>query len=177
VCEYVDKLRTGLRLAFQQASSRNKFTAAKQKERYDKRARKSDFDIGDLVYVNRSEPSEGLTPKLQPRWMGPYLVCLIMGDELMVQPEGERGKTLWIHKNQCKPFQRLKPEAVEQTESWPEPSGREDSQQEDGDSHKNPHQPAVNSPSEDESDSESESEEGPREEYNLRPRQPIYYGK
>lgn len=49
-----------------------------------------------------------------------YIACLVMGDEVMVQPEGKQGKTVWVHKNDCKLFlcrgTRLPPD------DWPEPS-------------------------------------------------------
>jgi hypothetical protein len=124
--EYVDELRTGLQLAFQEATHHNLAAASRQKAWYDRKARKADFQIGSSVFIRRVDPIEGLTPKLLPRWMGPFLVCLVMGDEVLVQPMRQRGKTKWVHVNDCKPF-GPRSEAV--AENWPEPFGTDEKEE------------------------------------------------
>jgi hypothetical protein len=169
VCEYVDELRTGLQMAFLQTTTANKAAAEKQKSRYDRKANSHAFSIGDSVFINRVDPSIGTTLKLEPRWMGPYLVCLVMGDELLVQPEGKRGKTIWVHKNQCKPF--TKPVEQLDQDGWPEPSVHVDDA------------PRSDSENSDTEDSESDGDDstgtgGPDQHqgYDLRPRPARYYG-
>ena len=117
-CEYIDKLRTGLQLAFAKASRANTVAASGQKARYDQKARMVEFQEGDLVFIRQVEPSEGLTPKLHPSWMGPCLVCAILGDELLVKPEDQRIKARWVHINDCKPFTRRRVNDA----LWPEPA-------------------------------------------------------
>lgn len=45
--------------------------AGRQKALYDKKARLVTLQIGDSIYIQRVDPVEGLTPKLQSKWMGP----------------------------------------------------------------------------------------------------------
>lgn len=90
-----------------------------------------------------------------------------MRDELLVQREGRRGKPVWVHRNQCKPFCKTVPDT---SNKWPEPSGEADpmldgGQSDDSDSNHSPEKIA------------SLEDEVNREEYQLRPRVAVYYGQ
>lgn len=170
VFEYVDELRTGLQVAFQQTTAANQAAAAQQKAHYDKKARIHDYCVGDTVFINRADHAEGLTPKLQPNWMGPYIVCLVMGDELLVQPEGRRGKTIWVHKNQSKPYRKRESGNMD-IHQWPEPSAvaaEPEPEFEVPETEAHPEEEGT------QSSDESDVDEGPRV-HNLRPRNPVYY--
>ena len=161
----VNELRTGLKLAFDSSLKTNTVAAA-----YDGEARKVDFQVGDSVFINRPDNSQGLFSKLKPRWMGLYLICLVMGDEIMVQPEGKRGVTRWVHVNQCKMYRER---VVIPQEQWPEASGFLEEESETGAEIPEGinHQVSLTPVREPE-----ESGESVRSNYNLRSRVPVYYG-
>ena len=178
VNDYVDKLRGGLHAAFRATALALQSAASNQKALYDRKARHVDFQIGDAVFIQRVDPVEGLTPKLQPKWMGPYIICLVMGDEVLVQPEGKRGNTKWVHKNQCKPFKVRCPASNEGNDALAsaEPSSTDGDNGSPDDS-----QLTVSGESDRVADVVRPAEgEEPRdmanEGYNLRPRVPVYYG-
>ena len=46
----------------------------RQKRNYDFRQHRIDYEPGDPVFVRNETRKKGYSPKLQPRWSGPYMV-------------------------------------------------------------------------------------------------------
>ncbi|KAK3919724.1 Retrovirus-related Pol polyprotein from transposon 412 [Frankliniella fusca] len=78
--EYQAWLQDRLRHLHHQARDYAAAVALRQKERYDVRARRPAFDVGDLVWLFEPRRRVGRTPKLECWWTGPWKVLSILND-------------------------------------------------------------------------------------------------
>lgn len=81
-----------------------------QKKYHNRNTNPSNLQVGEKVYLLRPAPQVGLTPKLQPKYKGPFILTLILGKDGLVGPvlPGRR-KPTWVHLNHIK---RVIPRAV-----------------------------------------------------------------
>ena len=55
------------------------------------------------MYLKRPTAKPGLTPKLHPKYKGPYLLTCILGKNGLIGPTTPgRGKTMWVHLDHLK---------------------------------------------------------------------------
>ena len=102
--EYTMKLRNSLESSYHTVRDRLKLTQRRQKNLYDKRARGSPFDKGDLVWVHSPAVPRGKSPKFHCPWNGPYCVKKKINDVLYrVKDVKNPRRTTVVH------FDRLKP--------------------------------------------------------------------
>lgn len=73
---YMEGIRRNLRRAWEYARAQLDFTAVRQKEYYDRRARPRRFEDGDVVF--RFCPPKAQR-KTGPKWDGPYIVLRLIG--------------------------------------------------------------------------------------------------
>lgn len=85
--EYAESLKERIAEAFKLARSNMQKSAELQKQAYDRQVKLSCIAEVDKVYVRRPHPAAGLTSKLQPEFMGTYVVLRREGISLIVKPE------------------------------------------------------------------------------------------
>ena len=92
--ETIRNLRNRI-IALQQIAHENQMRAAQsQRKFHDAHAQAHTFKVGDIVhYYKPSEVERGVTTKLAYKWLGPYKVKKVIGDNTFVL-EDEDGKTL-----------------------------------------------------------------------------------
>ena len=77
--EYVSHLQNRLRGCFEEVRNHLKQTGEKQKRYYDLRAHGNDYKPGDTVYLREKTRKKQISPKLAPKWKGPYLIIKRFG--------------------------------------------------------------------------------------------------
>lgn len=84
VPEYLRGLQDTLRCAFQTARENMQTAQRRQKVDYDTRSplRQTKFEVGDLVYMKNCNHVVGISRKLQPIMMGPYIVTKVISSIL-----------------------------------------------------------------------------------------------
>ena len=92
--EYIGKLKERLESCFQAVRSHLKDYGERQRKYYNLKKRGEDFKIGQLVYAMEKTRKIGVSPKLSPRWKGPYLVIQKCGGVYEVQVNSRSSKLL-----------------------------------------------------------------------------------
>ena len=77
--EFVDSKLEVMRSAYESVRNRLKRSAERQKRYYDLRVKAASFQKGDLVWLYSTRRKQGLTPKWQRRYTGPYAVLESVG--------------------------------------------------------------------------------------------------
>ena len=181
--EYVDQLQQKLKDIFDLVRENNSKASAQQKKYHDRRVNPSNLQPGDTVFLMRPHPKVGISPKLQPRFQGPYALLLILGHNGLVSA---RGKSFWVHLNHLKLVHVRRREPFDYEGAVEEEAGRESTEQEDldmtdseemtrdlvpGEEATTGHDADLRGDQEAEDSSEEESQlEGGRSRYNLRSR-------
>jgi len=85
---YVEELKGRLHQCFAEVRHQLKKSAERQKRYYNLRSHGDQHDRGDLVYLKETTRKKGVSPKLAPKWRGPYIVVARFGTvyEVMVSP-------------------------------------------------------------------------------------------
>ena len=78
--DYAAKLRDVMRVVHEKARRHLKEAGSRQKKNYDKKSTTVKYEEGPFVWLRKRTREKGLTPKLQPRWLGPYLIVTRMSD-------------------------------------------------------------------------------------------------
>ena len=76
--------------------------ASRRKEQYDSRVRASQFVPGQLVYYFYPRRRQGLSPKWQRLYTGPYHVIRLIDDHTVVIQKNKRSKFLVVHRDKLK---------------------------------------------------------------------------
>ena len=104
--DYVRNLRNNLSIAYERARKHLKQSAMRQKSHYDKGARGKKVEKGDFVWLSKKATKRGLSPKLDTRWEGPYLVVKKLSDVVYrIQRNGPRGILKVVHYDRLKVYQ------------------------------------------------------------------------
>lgn len=69
-----------VQLAQQLARDNLKKAQKKDKHYYDQNAIKSNFKVEDEVWLHNKARKKGLSPKLMPKWIGPFRITNKMSD-------------------------------------------------------------------------------------------------
>jgi len=72
--DYVQRLKKKLNDVHNDARRRLNLQSLRSKIRYDQRARKINFDIGQNVWSHNPRRERGKSPKLQSNWEGTYKI-------------------------------------------------------------------------------------------------------
>ncbi len=106
--EYATSVYRKLQHAFKFRQENQEHAHEQQKAQYDKKAKYTSYNVGDLVWLN--DPAHSRC-KLAPRWKGPYTikqnVQLADGYSVLyaIQPKGFPEKTPQVvHHNRLKPY-------------------------------------------------------------------------
>lgn len=77
--EYVQRLQTRLDKCFEEVRQHLKSFGERQKRYYNLSAHGNKFVSGDLVYLREKTRKKQVSPKLMPKWRGPYMVVKRFG--------------------------------------------------------------------------------------------------
>jgi hypothetical protein len=100
--EYVTKLRAELTYAYDLTRKKLKANAERQKRLYDKKKHGDELSLGQAVwYVNKLR-KKGVSPKLQPKWRGPFLIVR-KHNEILVEMQMTARKYITVHTDLLKP--------------------------------------------------------------------------
>lgn len=105
VSSYVSDLEKRLESAHELARIRLKQSACYQRRQYNLKADEATFEVGSAVMIRVGTKKVGLSPKLQPKWDGPYIVTHRLSDVVVRIQRGPRHKPKVLHVNRMKPFQ------------------------------------------------------------------------
>jgi hypothetical protein len=83
--QYIAEMKERLQDAFQQVRDNLKTYAERNKKYYDLRTHGDEHKVGDLVYVMKKTRKIGVSPKLDAKWNGPYIVLKTFGTIYEVQ--------------------------------------------------------------------------------------------
>ena len=100
--DYMANLEEGLQCAQTLARTHLKAQQARQKRDYDIRAVERAYNKGDLVLLLDHSRKVGLSPKLQPKWQGPWVVVAQVGP-VIYQIQGQKDKRV-VHHDRLKPY-------------------------------------------------------------------------
>ena len=110
--DYALALRERMRSAHEQARQKLAQAARHQKRTYDRKTERVCLQVGSFVWYFNPAKTKGLSPKLQRKWKGPYLITHKLSDVIYRIQRKPRGKMMVIH---C---DRLKPYVGEPLQSW-----------------------------------------------------------
>ena len=110
--DYAYTLRQRMRAAHQRARANFAQSARRQKKTYDQKVEGRPFAVGEFVWLHNAAKTKGLSPKLQRRWEGPYLIVHRLSDVTCRIQAKKRGKMKVVH------VDRLKPYIGEPPQSW-----------------------------------------------------------
>lgn len=118
--DYAYTLRQRMREAHERARKNCTESARRQKKDYDSKAGGSPLAVSDFVWLYNKAKTKGLSPKLQRRWEGPYLLIRQLSDVTCRIQAKRNGKMKVVH------VDRLKPYKGEPLQSWLEASESRD---------------------------------------------------
>ena len=102
--EYARHLRDSLEAAHHLARTHLQAAQRRQKDFYDRRVAGSPFSVGDRVLLSSTAVKRGLSPKLHPKWRGPYIVLAKINDvNYRVQLATGQGRHQVVHFNRLRP--------------------------------------------------------------------------
>ncbi|XP_038052806.1 uncharacterized protein LOC119725470 [Patiria miniata] len=102
--DYAQQLREQFRLAHGRARKCLKRSARRQKTHYDRRSVKYNLVAGDFVWLHNPAKRKGLSPKLQCRWEGPYLIVHKLSDVIFRIQRKKGGKMKVVHRDRLKSY-------------------------------------------------------------------------
>lgn len=97
VTEYVSDLQYQLNEVHKMVREQSLKTSTSMKTRYDRKANSNGFEEGALVWFHNPLRKKGKSPKLQPRWEGPYTIVTKINDITYRIKKGPRGKLKVVH--------------------------------------------------------------------------------
>jgi len=100
---FVEKIQQRLRIAYDGARQHMLVASKRQKKGYDHRIRVFHYLVGDRVWLKSMKRTKGRSPKLQPRWEGPFIITKLISS-LVIQISTGRNKLKNVHHNRLKPY-------------------------------------------------------------------------
>jgi len=98
--DFVKQVQEKLMSAYDAARETNWRSTIRQKKYHDRTINPSSLEVGEKVYLLRPTPVQGLSPKLQPKFKGPFQLNVILGPNGLIGPSPpNRGKNVWVHLN------------------------------------------------------------------------------
>ena len=129
VTDFAQRLRQNLQEAHGRARECLRQSARNQKRNYDRRVHGEGLKEGQFAYLFNKAKKKGSSPKLELRWVGPYLVVKRLSDvtyRIQLKP---RSKAFVVHADRLKPYTgealktwEYRPEVVEEQPEAPEES-------------------------------------------------------
>jgi hypothetical protein len=92
--EYVKVLKERLESCFSEVRDQLKSHGERQRKYYDLSAHGKPFDVGTRVYMLEKNKKIGISPKLAPKWLGPFLVVQKLDSIYEVQITAKKSKMI-----------------------------------------------------------------------------------
>ena len=103
--DFAEQLRCDLQQAHERARRSLGRNARRQKKNYDRRAADPRLQAGEFVWLYNPAKKKGVTPKLQLKWEGPFLVLKKLSDVVYRIQRSRGSKPLVVHVDRLKPYQ------------------------------------------------------------------------
>ena len=100
--QYVDKLRE--RLYYAHEIVRTNLKRAFEKQQRHLQPHTHIYKEGDLIWYLNEVTKDGECPKLQPAYVGPYVVLKNLNDINLLIQKGSKGKQVVVHHDKLKPY-------------------------------------------------------------------------
>jgi len=101
---YVQRLKNRLNNVHSEAKRHLNLQSLRSKIRYDQRARKINFNIGQKVWFYNPRRVRGKSPKLQRNWEGPYEIVRKLSDVVFGIRKSNRHRCKVVHSDRLAPF-------------------------------------------------------------------------
>ena len=105
VGKYVGEIRDRMMKAHEIARKHLKSAAKRSKDLYDVKATTNKYKRGDVVWCLKENRTEGVSPKLENTYDGPYLVTKRLSEQNYVVQFAEAGREKVLHHNKLKPYE------------------------------------------------------------------------
>ena len=102
--EYAKRLRSQLENVHELVRKSLKIATETQKECYDNRASRNQYQEGQPVWLFNPAKKKGISPKLSRPWVGPYLIIKCLSDVTYRIQATPKGKQQVVHFNRLKPY-------------------------------------------------------------------------
>ncbi|XP_041470079.1 uncharacterized protein LOC121419685 [Lytechinus variegatus] len=129
--DYALKLREIMRNVHEKARNSLREAASRQKQHYDKATESVQFHPGEFVWMRKKTREKGLAPKLQPRWLGPYLVVTKLSDVTFRLQLSPRSHPFIVHADRLKPYTGAARDVWQYNSSASNPPTRDDDEDAD----------------------------------------------
>ena len=103
--DYAASLRSHLQQAYKRAKVCISRSARHQKKNYDRKANSHGLQTGQFVWLHDPKKKKGVSPKLQLRWKGPYLIVTQLSDVVFRIQSSPRAKPMVVHSDRLKPYE------------------------------------------------------------------------
>ena len=103
--DYAQKLRSKIQKAHQRAQACIGKAAVHQKRNYDRKASSHGLREGIFVWLHDPSKRKGISPKLQLRWKGPFLIVTQLSDVVFRIQASPRSKPVVVHADRLKPYE------------------------------------------------------------------------
>ena len=110
--DYADEMRSRMQDAHERARIRMRISSRRQKKGYDRKSHGESLRRGDFVWLHNPAKRKGVSPKLESKWEGPYLILNKLSDVVFQIQRNKRGKKTVVH------YDRLKRYEGEPIEIW-----------------------------------------------------------
>ena len=118
VIEYRNLLATRIKLAHELARSNLQKAQLQNKLYYDRNAKEPTFKEGEKVWIHNKERKQGLSPKLQTKWQGPYqIIEKVSPVNFKVKLVDGSKAPFVVHSNRLKKFHEPPPKPNDSTDS------------------------------------------------------------
>ena len=110
--DYVDKLRSQMNHAHEVARRHLQKALRRHKDSYDVKTKLHIYEPGDFVWFHNILRKEGICPKLQPAYEGPYVITKKINNlDYEIQKDKDGQKKSIVHHNRLKPYLGQNPPA------------------------------------------------------------------
>lgn len=92
VLEYVSNLKTQLNVCFTEVREHLKAQGERQRKYYNLSSHGQSFEVGEVVYMVEKTKKIGVSPKLSPKWLGPFIVVQTLGTIYEIQLTPRKSK-------------------------------------------------------------------------------------
>jgi transposase InsO family protein len=104
--QYALSLRNRLTEVHELARDKLQLAGDTQKRQYDNKIKLHKYEVGDRVWLRHTKRTTGLSPKLGPKWVGPYRIDKVISDCLYcLRKPACRERRQVVHHNRLKPYE------------------------------------------------------------------------
>ena len=109
--DYAQQLRERLEATYQRAQNQQGREMRRQKRNYDRKTDGRLYEAEQFVWLRNDAKKKGVSPKLAPKWEGPYQVITRLSNVTYRIQKSPRSKMRVVHFDRLKPYNGPVPEA------------------------------------------------------------------